>query len=119
MSVSRYCFLAFGYEERVVADRETCRQLLLRLKLDNWVWELIFDQPLMFLIPRNGDEYPESMNLLLLQALGKTKVFLKYYHVEYLAKQHDHHVRRVIQVQACVRRWLAKLRLQRGNISGN
>jgi len=51
----RYCFLAFNFDERVVADKESCRLLLLRLKLDGW-------------------------------ALGKTKVFLRYYHIEYLAK---------------------------------
>jgi len=50
-----YCFLAFNCDERVVADQDSCRLLLIRLKLDDW-------------------------------ALGKTKVFLKYYHVEYLAK---------------------------------
>lgn len=79
----RYCFLAFNFEERVVADRETCQKLLLRLKLDGW-------------------------------AVGKTKVFLKYYHVEYLSKVYDQQIRRIIQVQACIRRWLAKLRLDRG-----
>ncbi|EFX77076.1 hypothetical protein DAPPUDRAFT_305891 [Daphnia pulex] len=80
----RYCFLAFNFEERVVADRETCQKLLVRLKLDGW-------------------------------AVGKTKVFLKYYHVEYLSKVYDQQLRRIIQVQACVRRWLAKLRLARHN----
>ncbi|KAF4520317.1 hypothetical protein B566_EDAN004377 [Ephemera danica] len=54
----RYFFLAFGYDERVVANRDTCRLLLVRLKMDGW-------------------------------ALGKTKVFLKYYHVEYLSKLYE------------------------------
>ena len=71
-----------------MADRETCRLLLTRLKLDGW-------------------------------ALGKTKVFLKYYHVEYLAKVYDHHIKRVIQVQACVRRWLARIRLEKSKNNGN
>ena len=53
-----YCFLVFGYEERVVADAENCTKLLKRLKLDGW-------------------------------AMGKSKVFLKYYDVEYLAKTYD------------------------------
>lgn len=57
----RYYFLAFGYDERVVANKDTCRLLLLRLKLDGW-------------------------------ALGKTKVFLKYYHVEYLSKLYEEQV---------------------------
>ncbi|KZS21454.1 Neither inactivation nor afterpotential protein C [Daphnia magna] len=82
--LKRYCFLAFDFEERVVADRETCQKLLVRLKLDGW-------------------------------AVGKTKVFLKYYHVEYLSKVYDQQIRRIIQVQSCVRRWLAKLRLARHN----
>ena len=46
-------------------------------------------------------------------AVGKTKVFLKYYHVEYLSRLHDEHVRRIIRIQACVRRWLAKIRMDK------
>ncbi|XP_059476387.1 myosin-IIIb-like isoform X1 [Neocloeon triangulifer] len=75
----RYYFLAFGYDERVVANRDTCRLLLLRLKLDGW-------------------------------ALGKTKVFLKYYHVEYLSKMYEEQLRKIVLVQSCIRRWLAKIR---------
>ncbi|XP_071534803.1 myosin-IIIb-like isoform X6 [Panulirus ornatus] len=78
----RYCFLAFSFDERVIASKENCRLLLLRLKMDGW-------------------------------ALGKTKVFLKYYHVEYLTKMYEKQIRRIIQVQACVRRWLAKIRYQK------
>lgn len=59
--LKRYCFLGFGFDERVVADRESCRLLLIRLKMDGW-------------------------------ALGKSKVFLKYYHVEYLAKLYEEQV---------------------------
>ncbi|KAK7063234.1 Myosin-IIIa, partial [Halocaridina rubra] len=61
----------------------------------------------------------ENCRLLLLRlkmdgwALGKTKVFLKYYHIEYLAKMYEKQIRRIIQVQACVRRWLAKVRYQK------
>lgn len=79
---NRYCFLAFGYEERVVADRETCQKLLVRLKLEGW-------------------------------AVGKTKVFLRYYHVEYLSKIYDQQIRRIVLIQSCIRRWLAKIRLTR------
>lgn len=78
----RYCFLAFGYDERVIANRDNCRLLLLRLKMDGW-------------------------------ALGKTKVFLKYYHVEFLSKLYEEQLRKIIIVQACVRRWLAKLRFKK------
>ncbi|XP_076034447.1 STKc_myosinIII_N_like and MYSc_Myo21 domain-containing protein ninaC isoform X2 [Oratosquilla oratoria] len=78
----RYCFLAFNFDERVVASKENCRLLLLRLKMDGW-------------------------------ALGKTKVFLKYYHVEYLSKLYERQIRRVIMVQSSVRRWLARIRYQR------
>lgn len=78
----RYCFLAFGYDERVIANRNNCRLLLLRLKMDGW-------------------------------ALGKTKVFLKYYHVEFLSKLYEEQLRKIIIVQACVRRWLAKMRFKK------
>ncbi|XP_069672444.1 myosin-IIIb-like isoform X3 [Periplaneta americana] len=80
--LKRYCFLAFGWDERVVASRDNCRLLLVRLKMDGW-------------------------------ALGKTKVFLKYYHVEYLSKMYEEQVRKIILVQACVRRWLARVKYQR------
>jgi len=78
----RYVFLAFGYEERVVADKPSCEMLLERMKLDGW-------------------------------AVGHTKVFLKYYHVEYLAKLYEQQVKRIIQVQSVVRRWLAKVHKQK------
>lgn len=80
--LKRYCFLGYGFEERVIADRESCRLLLIRLKMDGW-------------------------------ALGKSKVFLKYYHVEYLAKLYEDQVRKITLVQACVRRWLAKVRVKK------
>lgn len=62
----RYCFLAFGYDERVVSNRENCRLLLVRLKMDGW-------------------------------AIGKTKVFLKYYHIEYLAKLYEDQVSNIFR----------------------
>lgn len=74
--LKRYCFLAFGFNEKVISSRENCRLLLIRLKMDGW-------------------------------ALGKTKVFLKYYHVEFLAKLYEEYMRKIILVQACIRRWLA------------
>lgn len=46
-------------------------------------------------------------------ALGKSKVFLKYYHVEFLSKMFEEQSRKVILVQACVRRWLARVRYGR------
>lgn len=76
--LKRYCFLAFGYDEKVAANRDNCRLLLVRLKMDGW-------------------------------ALGKTKVFLKYYHVEFLSKQYEEQLKMIIMVQASVRRWLARI----------
>lgn len=75
--LKRYCFLGFTFQEKVVANRENCRLLLVRLKMDGW-------------------------------ALGKSKVFLKYYHVEKLARLYEERIRKVILVQALARRWLAK-----------
>lgn len=63
--LSRYYFLGYGFEERVVASRESCRLLLVRLKMDGW-------------------------------ALGKSKVFLKYYHIEYLSKLYEEHVSSIL-----------------------
>lgn len=59
--LQRYCFLAFGFDEKIQVTRENCRLLLCRLKMDGW-------------------------------ALGKTKVFLKYYHVEFLGKLFEEQV---------------------------
>lgn len=75
--LKRYCFLAYAFDERVVANRESCRLLLVRLKMDGW-------------------------------ALGKSKVFLKYYHVEFLSKLYEDQIKKIVLVQAFVRRWLAK-----------
>nr|QDR51010.1 neither inactivation nor afterpotential C-2 [Manduca sexta] len=80
--LKRYSFLAFSYDEEVKPNRDTCRLLLLRLKMDGW-------------------------------ALGKSKVFLKYYHVERLARIYEEQIRKIILVQACVRRWLARRYYQR------
>lgn len=81
MSFNNYRYHCLGYEinERVVANRESCRILLVRLKMDGW-------------------------------ALGKTKVFLKYYHIEYLSRLFEKYIRSIVVVQSCVRRWLAKVR---------
>lgn len=57
-------------------NRETCLQLLMRLKMDNF-------------------------------ALGKSKVFLKYYHVEHLTKLFEDQNRKIILIQSLIRRWLA------------
>ncbi|CAB4054331.1 MYO3 [Lepeophtheirus salmonis] len=48
-------------------------------------------------------------------ALGKTKVFLKYYHVEYLSKLYEYQIRKknIIKVQGIVRSWLAKINTQK------
>lgn len=45
--------------------------------------------------------------------LGKSKVFLKYYHIEYLSKQYEFQIRKIVRVQAVVRRWLASLKCQK------
>ena len=75
--VTRYAFLAFGYDEIVVPTRETARLLLLRLNMDGW-------------------------------ALGKTKVFLKYYHIEVLSRLYQDQLKKIVKVQTFVRRWLAR-----------
>lgn len=83
--LKRYCFLSFGFNEKVMASRENCRLLLVRLKMDGW-------------------------------ALGKSKVFLKYYHVEYLARLYEEQTRKIILVQACVRRWIARVHYKRNRL---
>ena len=61
----------------------------------------------------------ETARILLLRlnmdgwALGKTKVFLKYYHLEFLSRLQQQHLRKIIKVQSYVRMWLAKRHLKR------
>lgn len=78
----RYSFLVFSFDERIVANRDNCRLLLVRLGMDGW-------------------------------ALGKTKVFLKYYHIEYLSRLYSDQVDKIIRVQAYARRWLAIKRAEK------
>ncbi|XP_038208030.1 myosin-IIIb-like isoform X2 [Zerene cesonia] len=80
--LKRYGFLAFSYNEEVKPNRDTCRLLLIRLRMDGW-------------------------------ALGKSKVFLKYYHVETLARIYEQEIRKVVLVQARVRGWLGRQRYRR------
>ncbi|KAL7032575.1 hypothetical protein ACKWTF_007349 [Chironomus riparius] len=40
-------------------------------------------------------------------ALGKSKVFLKYFHVEQLSKMYEERIQKIIIVQSFARRWLA------------
>jgi myosin-3 len=46
-------------------------------------------------------------------ALGKSKVFLKYYHIEFLSKMYEEQIKKIILVQALVRRWLAKIQFRK------
>ncbi|XP_020791281.1 myosin-IIIa [Boleophthalmus pectinirostris] len=46
-------------------------------------------------------------------AMGKTKVFLKYYHVEQLNLMVQHTTQRIVLLQACVRGWLIAKRYRR------
>jgi myosin III len=80
--LKKYGFLGYDFNERIVANRESCRLLLVRLKMDGW-------------------------------ALGKSKIFLKYYHIELLSKMYEEHIRKIVLVQAFVRRWLAKAKIRK------
>ncbi|KAH6939060.1 hypothetical protein HPB50_015702 [Hyalomma asiaticum] len=84
--LKRYGFLAFSFDEKVVPNRETCHQLLVRLKMDDY-------------------------------AIGKSKVFLKYYHVEYLSRLYEQQIRKIVIAQSAVRRWLAKRYVQKRRLA--
>ncbi|KAK3767679.1 hypothetical protein RRG08_022713 [Elysia crispata] len=43
-------------------------------------------------------------------ALGNSKVFLKYYHIEFLAQAYEAMCQKIVRVQAYVRMWLARSR---------
>lgn len=65
----------------------------------------------------------ENIHLLLVRlklddyAIGRTKVFLKYYHVEYLSRLHEQQLRKIVIAQSAVRRWLAKRQVQKRKLA--
>ena len=78
----QYCFLAFNFDERVVATRENAQLLMLRLAMDGF-------------------------------ECGRRKIFLKFYHINYLTNLYNAQYRRILIVQSAVRRYLAKKRSER------
>ncbi|GAB0088953.1 Neither inactivation nor afterpotential protein C [Sergentomyia squamirostris] len=69
---------------------------------------------LAFDFDENVEMTRDNCRLLLIRlkmegwAIGKTKVFLKYYNVEYLARLYETQVKKIIKVQAMMRAFLAK-----------
>lgn len=65
----------------------------------------------------------ETCHLLLVRlkmddyAIGKSKVFLKYYHVEYLSRLYEQQIRKIVIAQSAVRRWLAKRHTQKRRLA--
>ena len=84
--LQRYCFLAFNFDERVVASRKDAQLLMIRLGIDGFY-------------------------------CGKKKIFLKYYHVDFLSKFYDEQYKRIVTVQAAARRYLAKIKAEREKCS--
>jgi myosin-3 len=78
----QYCFLAFNFDERVVATRENAQLLMLRLAMDGF-------------------------------ECGRRKIFLKFYHINYLTNLYNIQYKRILIVQSAVRRYLAKKRSER------
>ncbi|BES90901.1 MYSc [Nesidiocoris tenuis] len=46
-------------------------------------------------------------------ALGKTKVFLKYFHIEFLTKLREEKIKKIVLAQSCIRGWLARVKYKR------
>lgn len=69
---------------------------------------------LAFEFDENVEISKDNCRLLLLRlkmegwVIGKSKVFLKYYNVEYLARLYENQVKKIIKVQAMMRAFLAK-----------
>ncbi|XP_064647040.1 myosin-IIIa-like isoform X3 [Lineus longissimus] len=66
-------------------------------------------------VPVNRESCTQLLNKLNLAdwAIGKTKVFLKYYHIEELTRQFEEFNRKVIVAQALVRMWLQRVRFRK------
>ena len=84
--LAQYCFLAFEFDERVVATKKTAQLLMLRLGIDGFF-------------------------------CGKRKIFLKYYHMEFLSDLYDKQYKRIVTVQAAARRYLAIKKAEREKCS--
>ena len=82
----RYCFLAFEFDERVVATKEMVQLLMIRLGVDGF-------------------------------HCGKRKIFLKYFHVDFLSRTYSQQYKRIITVQSAARRYLARIRAEREKCS--
>ncbi len=51
--------------------------------------------------------------------IGKTKIFLKYYHADQLSCQSDKLTKNVIIIQCAIRKWLANLAINRQRVNLN
>ncbi|XP_066138034.1 neither inactivation nor afterpotential protein C [Euwallacea fornicatus] len=80
----RYKFLAFDFDECVDINKDNCRLLLIRLKMEEW-------------------------------AIGKSKVFLKYYNEEYLSRLYETQVRKIVKIQSIMRGFLVKCKINKQN----
>ncbi|KAK3908653.1 Neither inactivation nor afterpotential protein C [Frankliniella fusca] len=75
-------------------------------------------QFLAFDFDESVDITKDNCRLLLIRlkmegwVLGKTKVFLKYYHEEYLSRLYEQQVKKIIKVQCMMRAFLAKRNMQ-------
>lgn len=78
---------------------------------------------LAFDFDENVDVTRENCRLLLVRLkmegwlVGKSKVFLKYYHEEYLSYAYENKVKKVVKIQSMIRAFLVKKRLTRKNNS--
>lgn len=109
------------YESQKVLKQLRCAGVLetIRIRQHGFSHRLIFGDFLKrycflaFGLSEKVTASRENCRLLLVRlkmdgwALGKSKVFLKYYHVEFLAKRYEEQLRKIVLVQSCIRRWLA------------
>lgn len=75
--VKRYAILAYPVKSSLPETKESCIDILTKLRLTNW-------------------------------KLGKTKLFLKYYHAEQLSQLFEEMNRKIILIQCTIRRYLAR-----------
>ncbi|KAK5646208.1 hypothetical protein RI129_004672 [Pyrocoelia pectoralis] len=72
---------------------------------------------LAFDFNENVDVTKENCRLLLIRlnmenwAIGKTEVFLKYYHEEYLSRLYEKQVKKIIKIQSLIRSYLIKRKM--------
>ena len=92
--IQRYAILVYPVTMDLPPTRETCEAILHKLNMQNWTM---------------GESNTCLTSVANTFSVGKSKVFLKYYHAEQLTRLHSTMLNGVITIQSAARMYLARL----------